>query len=324
MKREDCKYYICPACESDGELVERGCDSSPARPLLKCGKCGETYPIEGGIPRFIKTDKYASSFGMQWNLNRRTQLDSYTGATISRDRLRESTRWPRQMAGQRILEAGSGAGRFTETLLDTGAEVFSFDLSSAVDANMRNNGHNENLHLFQGDIFHIPLKKASFDKVLCLGMIQHTPDPERAFRCLVEYIRPGGEIVIDVYTKSLRHLLQWKYLLRPLTKRMDEERLYRIVSAWTKRLYPMGLLLRRSLGGLGRRLMPVVAHSFSDLSEEANLEWSILDTFDMYSPAHDHPQTIATVLHWFFEAGLRDVTVEYGLNGIVGRGAKPT
>lgn len=270
----------------------------------------------------MKVDHYGSSFGIQWNLYSRTQLDSFTGLPFSRERLFKVTQWPRFMEGQRILEAGSGAGRFTEVLLHTGADLFSFDLSSAVDANWVNNGHHENLHLFQGDILRIPLPRASFDKVLCLGVIQHTPDPERAFRNLVEYVRPGGEIVIDVYTKSLSALMQWKYLLRPLTKRIDKNSLLEIVSLWVKRLRPLAVRLARLFGRVGGRILPIRAYALPGLSEEMNLEWSILDTYDMYSPEHDHPQSISTVERWFREAGLCDIVVEYGLNGIIGRGRK--
>ena len=326
MKRFDLKHYSCPACKG-GEFDVVPADEKAFANTgtidmgeLRCGTCRETYFIGNGIPRFLKKDNYAGSFGVQWNLNRRTQLDSFTELTISRDRLFNVSRWPQRMEGEYILEAGSGAGRFTEVLLDTGAEVFSFDLSSAVEANYINNGQHANLHLFQGDIYRIPLLRASFDKVLCLGVLQHTPDPKKAFQNLVEYVRPGGEIVIDVYKKTIFSRLQWKYVLRPLTKRLDGDRLYGIISRWTRKLWSTTVFLDRCLGGFGRRLMPIRAYAFDELTNELNLEWSILDTFDMYAPAHDHPQTIATVRRWFEDAGLQKYSVEYGLNGIVGRG----
>ena len=98
-----------------------------------------------------------------------------------------ATHWP-DNAGETILEAG--AGRFTEILVTTGADVLSFDLSSAVEANYKNNRHCPNMLIFQSDIFKIPLCEQSMDKVLCLGVIQRTPDPEAAFRNLTRYVRP--------------------------------------------------------------------------------------------------------------------------------------
>jgi SAM-dependent methyltransferase len=319
-------YFICPECGS-GDLSVAGDGRQPRREGLVdagvlCAGCHETYPVINGIPRFVSVDNYAASFGLQWNRHRRAQLDSHTGLPISRNRLFEVTGWPERMEGETILEAGSGAGRFTEILLATGAEVFSFDYSSAVEANRLNNGHNRNLHLFQGDIFRMPLRKEAFDRVICLGVLQHTPDPRKAFESLARHLRPGGVLVVDVYPKRLLSLLGWKYLLRPATKRMKKELLYRIVSRGVPSLLPLAKFLRRVAGRAGARLLPIVEYSHLRLPPDLNREWAILDTFDMYSPAHDHPQSLETVKGWFREAGFTDVEVDFGPNGIVGRGQK--
>ncbi len=52
-------------------------------------------------------------------------------------------------------------------------------------------------------------------------------------------------------------------------------------------------------------------------------EWAYLDTFDMLAPAYDDPQTIGTVREWFAEAGLNNIDVRYGYNGIQARGERP-
>ena len=39
------------------------------------------------------------------------------------------------------------------------------------------------------------------------------------------------------------------------------------------------------------------------LSREELREWVVLDTFDMFSPEHDHPQRIATVAAMMERAG---------------------
>ena len=290
---------------------------------LVCSGCSACYPIRSAIPRFVSGNGYTDSFGFQWNLHGQTQLDSYTGLPISRKRLFGVTGWPENMAGQVILEAGSGAGRFTEVLLSTGAEIFSFDSSSAVESNWRNNGRSGHLHLFQADIYNLPLRRAAFDKVLCLGVLQHTPDPEKAFNTLTEMIRPGGEFVVDVYWKGITSLLHWKYLLRPIAQRMNKRALYRIVAGTVPLLLPAAKSLRRFAGRPGARLVPIVEYSTLGLPAKLNLEWAILDTFDMYSPAHDHPQTLRTVQRWYEEAGFAEVVVRRGSNGVVGRGRLP-
>jgi len=281
------------------------------------------YPIVNGVARFVQREHYAQSFGLQWNAHRKTQLDSYTGLPLSRNRLFQVSGWAEDLRGQTILEAGSGAGRFTEVLVSTGAEVLSFDLSTAVDANHANNGHHANLLIFQADMSNIPVRPLSVDKVICLGALQHTPDPAAAFRRLTEHVRPGGELVVDAYASRMRSLIAWKYALRPLTTRVGKGRLYRMIAAATPPLVPLSAWLYRLAGPLGARLVPILQYDHLGLPSALNREWAILDTFDMYSPAHDHPQTLSAVRRWYDDAGFVSVTVAYGPNGIIGRGRRP-
>lgn len=327
MKQEHIQRFCCTVCK-ESVLRFQGNESDGKSGQIKtgnllCMKCGTCYPIAGHIARFVEPENYAGSFGFQWNIHRKTQLDSYSGLTISHDRVFEVTGWPEQMKGEQILEAGSGAGRFTEVLLSTGAEVNSFDYSDAVEANWKSNGHHSNLNLFQGDIFSIPFEDYSFDKVFCLGVIQHTPDPELAFSSLAAKVRPGGELVIDVYASSILSLLRWKYLLRPITKHIGRERLYHIVEKVVDAILPLATRLRRVGGRVGARLLPIVEYSHLGLPDKLNREWAILDTFDMYSPAHDHPRSLAVVRGWFECAGFERVEVKRGPNGVVGRGVRP-
>jgi SAM-dependent methyltransferase len=277
-----------------------------------------------GIPRFVRDESYAGSFGFQWNKFRRTQLDSHTGLPLSEDRLFLVAQWSRTLRDCVVLEAGSGAGRFTEVLLKTGATVFSFDLSNAVDANAANNGRNPNLNLFQASIYDIPVREGIFDQVLCLGVLQHTPDPERSFGSLVRCVKPGGEIAVDVYARNLRSLLHWKYVLRPITTRMRKDRLFTLVERVVKVLLPAAVFMRKFGGRWGARLIPILQYSHWGLPLELNREWATLDTFDMYSPAHDHPRTLGEVRRWFESAGLEDIVVAYGPNGVIARGRRPS
>jgi len=96
--------------------------------------------IAGAIPRFVRADNYADNFGLQWNKFKSTQLDSVTGLRLTANRFWANTKWvPEELFGKTILEVGSGAGRFTELLLQAGAKVVTFDYSKAVDANFDNN-----------------------------------------------------------------------------------------------------------------------------------------------------------------------------------------
>lgn len=102
------------------------------------------YPVINDIPRFVLPSSYADAFGDQWLRWRKTQLDSFSGTTISRDRLyRCLGPIGRNLLSSSsicsVLEVGAGAGRFTEILLEyPSVYLTSLDLSKAVDANSEN------------------------------------------------------------------------------------------------------------------------------------------------------------------------------------------
>lgn len=325
MKISSLSAFSCLNCKGHAlhlkEATEQ--DELPVDGEIICRQCGSSYRIRAGVPRFIPDESYAGSFGFQWNKFRRTQLDSFTKMPLSANRLFQVTQWSQNLSGQRVLEAGSGAGRFSEVLLGTGATLFSFDLSNAVEANYQNNGKSPNFNLFQASIYDIPLERASFDKVMCLGVLQHTPDPDRSFRELVTFVKPGGEIAIDVYAGNWLTLISWKYILRPITTRMPQETLFRCVESAVKWLLKPAVWARKLGGRFGGKLFPILQYSHWGLPPDLNRDWAILDTFDMYSPAHDHPKTIPDVRHWFESAGLHDIHVSYGPNGVIARGRKP-
>lgn len=282
---------------------------------------GADAPVRNGIPRFVDDVDYAVSFGEQWQRYRRVQLDSETGKSISRSRLFEGTRWrPDDLRGELVLEAGCGAGRFTEVLLDAGARVVAVDASTAVDACRETCGDRPDLLLVQADLYALPFRPGSFDRVFCYGVLQHTPDPERAFRCLVEQVRPGGLIAADVYTHP-EYIDRWsaKRAWRPLTRRLPRTWLRRVVEWYVPRWLPVDNRLR-TVPRVGRFLVAVVPcwnpRGLYDLTPAEEEAWTVLDTYDALAPWHDHPQSFDQVRRWCRDAGLVDVDVHKGGNGI--------
>ncbi len=323
MKSEDLRFFLCPYCRKNLSLKEASfssCDIEQG--ILRCNFCRRDYPIINSIPRFSLNDNYSESFDFQWNKHRRTQIDKYIGYNFSKERLFSASGWPRKMRGEKILEVGSGAGRFTQILIETEADIFSFDYNNAVDVNLENNGRQDNFYLFQADLHKMPFAYGLFDKIICLGVLQHTPNPEQAFMSIVPFLKPGGELVIDIYKKTIFSILQWKYILRPITKKIDKQRLLSAVDKIVPVLLPLAIFLRKIAGPFGARILPISNYSHLGIPYDLNKQWSILDTFDMYSPAHDHPQSIRAVRRWFQEATFKDIEVRYGTNGIVGKGTR--
>jgi SAM-dependent methyltransferase len=326
LKASLLEILACPFCSSGlalkGALESEGEIESGE---LACAKCGRAYPILRFIPRFVPIESYEASFGFQWNEFRKTQLDSHTGLPLSRERLEFSTGWPLSaLAGRKVLDVGCGAGRFAEVVLATDADLVALDYSSAVDACRANLGAHARLNVVQGDIYHLPFRPGSFDDVYCLGVLQHTPDVERSFMSLPRQVRPGGRLAVDVYPALALNFLWPKYWLRPITKRLPQRTLFRVVRLMVRFLLPLSRLVSRipRVGRKLRYLIPVMNHEPDfPLSPAQVEEWAILNTYDMLAPEHDHPQSATTLESWFKRAGLHQIEI-FRRGHLIGRGVK--
>ncbi len=290
---------------AEGETVEEG--------WLVTADGSRRYPIRRGIPRFVPESGYADNFGMQWNHFSKTQLDSHSGHPISTERFWAATDWqPKDLRGQWVLDVGCGAGRFAEVALKAGAIVIALDYSTAVDAAQANLSEHPNLHVVQGDIYNLPFTPGSLSFIYSLGVLQHTPDVARAYASLPPLLAPGGTLVVDYYEKSYRSLFLSKYWLRPLTKRLPQQRLF----ATLEKITPTLLRVSDTIGRIPvagrslRRMFPVANYRGElPLNERQLHEWALLDTFDWLGPTYDSPQTSDTARTWAQQAGLERIEV---------------
>jgi SAM-dependent methyltransferase len=301
--------------------------------------CGRLVPKDGSknvvdifraIPRFVSADNYADNFGLQWNKFKSTQLDSSTGLRLTAKRFWANTKWiPEDLYGKTILEVGSGAGRFTEILLQTGAKVVSFDYSTAVDANFNNNSKKGDLFAFQGDLYDIPFPDCYFDYVFCYGVLQHTPNPIKAYKAIFKKLQSGGKISIDYYRK-MRIPTPWstpKYIWRPITSKINPEKLLRIIQFYIPLYLPVDTVIRKipKLGSLIAALIPIPCWNYcsvAGLNKKQRLEWAIMDTFDALGAKFDLPKTLEQVKEMVSSQENKELNVFYGSNGIVANAVK--
>ncbi len=301
---------------------------------LRC-ESGHTFAIRHGIPRMLQSARtYADAFGEQWIQYRTTQLDSRTGTSISRDRLRRclgETLWGDlgQPGRIEILEAGCGAGRFTEVLLGLpAASVTSTDLSAAVEPNQENCPPSDRHRTIQCDINQLPFAPEQYDVVLCLGVIQHTRDPERTIADLYAQVKPGGWLVIDHYAPSLSHytkLSEW--VLRPVLKRLAPARGIAVTRALTRAFFPLHRAVRgtKPLQMLLSRFSPLLTyyHHFPQLGEKFQYEWAELDTHDSLTDYYKHVRSRRAIRSVLTSLGAVDLWVQRGGNGVEARCRKP-
>jgi SAM-dependent methyltransferase len=274
------------------------------------------FPYKNGAFRIVQDDNYTQNFGYQWNKFTATQIDSaQSNSQISYNRFFAQTGWDKEdLENKNMLEVGSGAGRFSQIVLDyTKANLFSVDYSNAVEANFKNNGHHKNrLQLFQASVYEMPFAKAQFDKVFCFGVIQHTPDVKKTVQSILEMAKPGGEVIIDFYcVNGWWTKVQAKYIFRPITKKWSHEKLLSKIEKNIDWMIAASKFFNKiGIGALTNRFIPICDIKGTmpqGLTKQELREWCILDTFDMFSPEYDQPQKVDTVTKWFQQNGMEQV-----------------
>ena len=203
---------------------------------------------------------------------------------MSEDRIRTALPMPLEsIKGLKIIEAGSGAGRFTEVLLKYGAIVYSFDLSNAVSANFANNMPHKNLTIFQGDIEDIPFNDNFFDISICLGVMQHTRDFSKSLQEISRVTRAGGIISFDHYKTHIGHYTSLYLVYWMIIKRIPKKFQLSVTNLLTKIFFPIHWVFRKHslIQYLLRRISPIsFYYGMFDLNKDQHYELSKLDTHD--------------------------------------------
>ncbi len=294
---------------------------------------GCSFPIIENIPRFVPTENYASSFGLQWNEFRLTQVDSFTGLTISRDRL------TRLLGGnldivkdKKVLEAGCGAGRFTEILLASGAHVYAVDLSIAVEANFKNCHTYSGYFVYQADILNLPFEAEQFDIVVCIGVLQGTPNPEEAMAALCAQVAHGGMLVIDHYSRAYPITLS-RRMLRTFLLRMPKTFSLKFCKFLTSVLWPLHKILWkygkyhavRALRYIFLKLSPVVDYhdAYPQLGPKLLKIWGTLDMHDTMTDYYKHLRNAEEIKNHLQRCGMTSIETRYAGNGVEARARKP-
>jgi SAM-dependent methyltransferase/uncharacterized protein YbaR (Trm112 family) len=308
VRRALLDVLACPECH--GSLTPSSDAAEISDGELRCASCRKSWPITRGIPRFVPAGNYAASFGLQWNTFRAEQLDSLNGTDLSARRFFSETEWdPEWLRGKWILDAGCGAGRFLDVASQTQAQVVGVDLSNAVDAAAESLRGRDNVHLVQASLFELPFRPR-FHGVYCIGVIQHTPDPERALAALPQVLAPGGRVAVTIYEKRRFSSLYSKYWLRPFTRRMKKERLLKGIQLAMPILFPMTEVLFRlpAVGKLFKFAVPVANYTDERrLNARQRYRWAIMDTFDMLAPEFDQPQEESAATAVLGRAGVVNV-----------------
>ncbi len=316
MKEKLLELLACPICGGDILLAyaSKYEEKEIIEGVLSCKKCEREYRIIRGVPRFadlakIDEDKAetAENFGWQWT--HFTQDDEkYSDQFLG---------WlqpvkPEFFEGKIVLEGGCGKGRHTKLAAAWGArEVIGFDLGDGVESAFAATRCLPNAHIVQCDIYKLPFKRV-FDYAFSVGVLHHTPDPQKAFHALASKVKKGGHISAWVYGAENNEWIT-KYI-NPIregfTSRINQSILYQLSKLPTLSLFLTTKFVYRPANIAAK---PIAKRLFYNdyLSQLADFGWR-----EQHNIVFDH--LVAPTAHyisrkefekWWDELGITDAEI---------------
>jgi ubiquinone/menaquinone biosynthesis C-methylase UbiE len=157
--------------------------------------------------------------------------------------------------GERVLDVGCGPGFYVEELLEvvgpTGAVVGVDGSPQMLAAAARRCSGKGNASFAEGDATALPVEDASFDRALCVQVLEYVADATTALGEICRALRPGGRAVV------------WDIDWSTVTWHSEEpERMARVLAAWDDHLTHASL--PRTMGARMR------AAGFADVAVEGH------------------------------------------------------
>lgn len=138
-----------------------------------------------------------------------------------------------KLKGKKILDVGCGQGTISKILSEAGANVYGIDLSETSINYVKKNY--PEIKVKVGNALKIDFPNNYFDIVVCIGVLHHTPDTRKGFEECVRITKPGGKILILLYTKYHYYPLVYK-TAKKLFKNKRPDEVPRFLIGLTKKL----------------------------------------------------------------------------------------
>lgn len=105
------------------------------------------------------------------------------------------------IAGDKVLDIGSGRGWFSLYAASLGADVTALDLSA--ENLLKIKEQNSSITTVLGDACEIPIEGEKFDWIVALEVLEHIVEPKTAIQQWKNLLKPTGKILLSVPNKEI-------------------------------------------------------------------------------------------------------------------------
>ncbi len=270
------RVWCSPCCRAD---------LAPHDGHYVCGQCRHAFPVEDGIPLlFWPHDGLTDPADVTEKVKafyEQTPFPNYNDHDSVRSLIEKSVKgvYANQLNeaipyNSDVLEVGCGTGQLTNFLGISCRSVIGTDMclhSLRLGEEFRHKHGLARVRFLQMNLFRPCFQSEQFDVILCNGVLHHTSDPYGGFQGLLPLLKPGGYIVIGLYNK------------------------------WGRLLLDMRRQMFRLTGGRAKWIDSYLRKG--QISEAKRQAWFA----DQYCHPHESKHTIGEVQQWFRDNGLEFV-----------------
>lgn len=186
------------------------------KPLTKKGKFliskTNKFRIYNGIPNFVgnmdneKQNQVRKSFGYKWTTSRFGQDDNEFETKLKGPMLGFMGITEKDLSflkNKTVLDVGVGSGSTARLWAGHAKEFHGIDISKAVFfASNAIKNFCEDPVLSQADLNHLPYRDNTFEVIVSVGVLHHTPNTKNALKNIIKKLKPGGHSLFYVYKKK--------------------------------------------------------------------------------------------------------------------------
>lgn len=236
---------------------------------------------------------------------------------------------------RRVLDAGCGNGRETRKIAQLCPEthVTGIDVSDAVQSAIAHTADLPNVTIRQVDIMSADMPE-SFDSIISLGVLHHTPDTKRSPAKLASMLAPAGEIIVSVYRKKAPMREFSDDHIREELQKFTPEEAWREMESLTQLGKALSDLKAKitipQVSTLGLEagthdLQRLIYYNFFKCYWRDSFSWkeNVHVNYDWYYPKFAWRHTIEEVRGWLEELNLEEIMLNADQSQICFRARRP-